>query len=192
MNLIATSIVRPVFAWILMSALIIFGAVAATQLGVSQLPDIDFPILTVNVAYEGATPEVVESTLLIPIEERLLGIEGLKQMRSNARQGSGQVVLELDLRRNVDVALQEVQAALSQLRLPLGIDPPVISKTNPEDQPFMFIGVFADKPLHELLVWADVFLLDQFRFIPGIGEASIAGYPERNLRVWPDMAKMRR
>ncbi|MFO1471800.1 MAG: efflux RND transporter permease subunit [Turneriella sp.] len=192
MNLIATSIIRPVFAWILMSGLIIFGAVAATQLGVSQLPDIDFPILTVTVNYEGATPEVIESTLLIPIEERLLGIEGLKQMRSNARQGSGQVVLELDLRRNVDVALQEVQAALSQLRLPLGIDPPVISKTNPEDQPFMFIGVFADKPLHELLVWADVFLLDQFRFIPGIGEASIAGYPERNLRVWPDMDKMRR
>ncbi|MFO1526505.1 MAG: efflux RND transporter permease subunit [Turneriella sp.] len=192
MNLIQTSILRPVFAWILMSGLIVFGAVAAGKLGVSQLPDIDFPILTVNVTYEGATPEVVESTLLIPIEERLLGIEGLKQMRSTARQGSGQVVLELDLRRNVDVALQEVQAALSQLRLPVGIDPPVISKTNPEDQPFMFIGVFADKPLHELLVWVDVFLLDQFRFIPGIGEASVAGYPERNLRVWPDMAAMRR
>jgi hydrophobe/amphiphile efflux-1 (HAE1) family protein len=192
MNLIATSILRPVFAWILMSGLIIFGAIAALHLGVSQLPDIDFPILTVNVAYEGATPEVVESTLLIPIEERLLGIEGLKQMRSNARQGSGQVVLELDLRRNVDVALQEVQAALSQLRLPPGIDPPVISKTNPEDQPFMFVGVFADKPLVELMRWVDVFLLDQFRFIPGIGEASVAGYPERNLRVWPDMAKMRR
>ena len=102
MNLIATSIIRPVFAWILMSAMIIFGAIAALQLGVSQLPDIDFPILTVTVNYEGATPEVVESTLLIPIEERLLGIEGLKQMRSNARQGSGQVVLELDLRRNVE------------------------------------------------------------------------------------------
>lgn len=175
-----------------MSSLIIFGAIAATRLGVSQLPDIDFPILTVTVNYEGATPEVIESTLLMPIEERLLGIEGLKQMRSNARQGSGQVVLELELRRNVDVALQEVQAALSQLRLPPGIDPPVISKTNPEDQPFMFIGVFADKPLPELMRWVDVFLLDQFRFIPGIGEASIAGYPERNLRVWPDMAAMRR
>lgn len=175
-----------------MSGLIIFGAVAAMQLGVSQLPDIDFPILTVTVNYEGATPEVIESSLLIPIEERLLGIEGLKQMRSNARQGSGQVVLELDMKRNVDVALQEVQAALSQLRLPIGIDPPIIAKTNPEDQPFMFVGVFADKPLRELMVWLDVFLLDQFRFIPGIGEASIMGYPERNLRIWPDMDKMRR
>ncbi len=192
MNLIQTSILRPVFAWILMSSLIIFGAVAAMQLGVSQLPDIDFPILSITVTYEGATPEVVESTLLMPIEERLLGIEGLKQMRSSARQGSGQVVLELDLKRNVDVALQEVQAALSQLRLPIGIDPPVIAKTNPEDQPFMFVGVFADKPLPELIRWMDVFLLDQFRFIPGIGEASVTGYPERNLRIWPDIAKMRR
>ncbi|MBS0617987.1 MAG: efflux RND transporter permease subunit [Spirochaetes bacterium] len=192
MNLIATSILRPVFAWILMSALIIFGAIAAGQLGVSQLPDIDFPILTVNVIYEGATPDVVESTLLIPIEERLLGIEGLKEMRANARQGVGQVVLELDFKRDIDVALQEVQAALSQLRLPIGIDPPVITKTNPEDQPFMYIGVFSDKPLHELIVWTDIFLLDQFRFIPGIGEASIAGYPERNLRIWPNFYAMRR
>lgn len=192
MNLIATSIIRPVFAWILMSALIIFGAIAATKLGVSQLPDIDFPILSVSVTYEGATPEVVESTLLIPMEERLLGIEGLKEMRANARQGSGRIVLELDIKRDIDVALQEVQAALSQLRMPIGIDPPIITKTNPEDTPFMYVGVFSEKPLHDILVWADLFLLDQFRFIPGIGEASIAGYPERNLRVWPDLAKMRR
>ena len=191
MNLIATSILRPVFAWILMSGLIIFGAIAASRLGVSQLPDIDFPILTIQVTYEGATPEVVESALIMPIEERLLGIEGLKEMRATARQGSGQIVLELDIRRNVDVALQEVQAALSQLRLPPGIDPPVIRKTNPEDQPFIFMGVYADKPLKEVLRWIDIFLLDQFRFIPGIGEASIQGFPERNLRIWPDLAKMR-
>ncbi|HRP68641.1 MAG TPA: efflux RND transporter permease subunit [Turneriella sp.] len=192
MNLIRISILRPVFAWILMSALIIFGARVALRLGVSQLPDSDFPILSIKVTYEGATPDVIESSLLLPIEERLLGIEGLKEMKSTARQGLGQVVLELEMKRNVDVALQEVQAALSQLRLPIGIDPPVITKTNPEDQPFMYISLFSDKPLHELIVWVDVFLLDQFRFIPGIGEASITGYPERNIRVWPDMAKMRR
>ncbi|MBV6494734.1 MAG: Multidrug resistance protein MdtB [Turneriella sp.] len=192
MNLVRISIVRPVFAWILMSALIIFGAMAALRLGVSQLPDLDFPILSIKVTYEGATPDVIESSLLLPIEERLLGIEGLKQMKSTARQGLGQVVLELEMKRNVDVALQEVQAALSQLRLPIGIDPPVITKTNPEDQPFMYISLFSERPLHELIVWVDIFLLDQFRFIPGIGEASITGYPERNIRVWPDMQKMRR
>ncbi|MEW6058356.1 MAG: efflux RND transporter permease subunit [Bdellovibrionota bacterium] len=191
MNLISLSIRRPVFAWILMSALIIFGAICANRLGVSQLPDIDFPVLSVSVTYEGASPEVVESELIEPIEERLLGIEGIKQMRSSVRQGSGTVTLDLDIKRNVDIALQEVQAALSQLRFPPGIDPPVIRKTNPEDQPIMFLGVVSNKPLREALNWTDTFLLDQFRFLPGVGEVSIGGFSERNLRIWPDPKKMR-
>lgn len=192
MNLISLSIRRPVFAWILMSALIIFGAISVNRLGVSQLPDIDFPVLSIAVTYEGASPEVVEAELLEPIEERLLQIEGVKQMRSSARQGAGTVVLDFDIKRNVDVALQEVQAALSQLRLPLGIDPPVIRKTNPEDQSMIFLAVSTSKPFRELVAWIDNFLLDQYRFIPGIGEVSIAGFPERNLRIWPDPLKMKK
>ncbi|MGE0762955.1 MAG: efflux RND transporter permease subunit, partial [Bdellovibrionales bacterium] len=191
MNLISLSIQRPVFAWILMSALIIFGAICANRLGISQLPDIDFPVLSVSVTYEGASPEVVESELIEPIEARLLEIEGIKQMRSSVRQGSGNVVLDFDINRNVDVALQEVQAALSQLRLPVGIDPPVIRKTNPEDQPIMFVGVVSDKPLKDMINWTENFLLDQFRFLPGIGEVGIGGFSQRNLRIWPDPEKMR-
>lgn len=192
MNLIALSIRRPVFAWVLMSALIIFGAITANRLGVSQLPDIDFPVLSISVNYEGASPEVVESELIEPIEERLLGIEGVKQMRSSIRQGGGSVTLDLDIKRNVDVALQEVQTAISRMRLPTGVDAPTIRKTNPEDNPFMYMGVFSDKPIREVLVWLDTFLLDQFRFLPGIGEVSISGFPERNIRIWPDPAKMKR
>lgn len=191
MNLISISIRRPVFAWILMSSFIIFGAISLNRLGVSQLPDVDFPVLSVDVTYEGASPEVVEAELIEPIEERLLQIEGLKQMRSTARQSSGSITLDLDINRNVDVALQEVQAALSQLRLPLGIDPPVIRKTNPEDSPFMFLGVASDKSMKELIQWVDDFLLDQLRFIPGIGEAVISGFPERNIRIWPDAEKLK-
>lgn len=174
-----------------MSALIIFGAICAGRLGLSQLPDIDFPVLSISVKYEGASPEVVESEIIEPIEERLLGIEGVTQMRSVTKQGSGSVTLDFGIERNVDVALQEVQAALSQLRMPTGIDPPVIRKTNPEDQPFIFLGVASEKPVREVLAWIDDFLLDQFRFIPGIGEVSIAGFPERNIRIWPDTAKLR-
>jgi hydrophobe/amphiphile efflux-1 (HAE1) family protein len=192
MNLISLSIRRPVFAWVLMSALIIFGAISLNRLGVSQLPDVDFPVLAISVIYEGAAPEVVESELIEPIERRLLGIEGVIQMRSSVRQGSGVVTLDFDISRNVDVALQEVQAALSQLRLPVGIDPPIISKTNPEDNPFMFIGVTADKPIREVLLWADSFLLDQFRFIKGIGEVGIGGFSERNIRIWPDLDKLKK
>ncbi len=190
MNLISISIRRPVFAWILMSALIIFGAICANRLGVSQLPDIDFPVLSISVTYEGASPEVVESEVIEPIEERLLGIEGVTQMRSSVRQGEGRVTLDLDIKRNVDVALQEVQAALSQLRLPTTIDPPVIRKNNPEDSPFIWMGVISKNPLRSTIDWIDTFLLDQFRFIPGIGEVAIGVFPERNIRIWPDPEKM--
>ena len=110
MNLIDLSIKRPVFAWILMSALIIFGAVGLNRMGVSQLPDVDFPVLDISVNYEGAAPELIETEILDPIEERLLSVEGIKEMKSSARQGTGSVRLEFDINRNIDVALQEVHS----------------------------------------------------------------------------------
>lgn len=190
MNLIDLSIRRPVFAWVLMFALIVFGAISLNKLGISQMPDVDFPVLNISVAYEGAAPEIVESDLIDPLEQRLLAIEGVKEMRSSAQQGSGNVNLEFDIKKNVDVALQEVQSALSQLRLPQGVDPPIIRKSNPEEDPIIIFSIFSEKPLKEMLAWSDSFLLDQIRFIPGVGEVSIAGFSERNLRVWLDPHKL--
>ncbi|MBK7892750.1 MAG: efflux RND transporter permease subunit [Bdellovibrionales bacterium] len=192
MDFIALSIRRPVFAWILMSALIVFGAVLATRLGVSQLPDVDFPVLTISVNYEGASPEVVESELVDPIEQNLLQIEGIKQMRASVRQGGGSVSLDFDINRNIDVALQEVQAALSSLRLPPGVDAPVIRKQNPEEQPIMFLSVYSDKPLREVITYTEDSILDQFRFIQDIGEVTVGGFSTRNLRIWPNVDKLRK
>lgn len=192
MNLIAISLRRTVFAWILMFGLIVFGAICATRLGVSQLPDIDFPVLNISVNYEGASPEVVEADIVDPIEQQLLSIEGIKEMRSSVRQGVGTVRLEFDINRDVDVALQEVQSSLSQVRLPTTVDLPIVRKTNPEEQPIIFMGVSSKKPLREVLIWLDTYLLDQFRFLPGMGEVSIGGFSERNLRIWPDLIKMKK
>lgn len=175
-----------------MAGLITFGGFALTKLGVSQLPDVDFPIVDVSVNYEGAGPEIVEGEIIDRLETQLLNIEGIKQMRSSVRQGSGSVRLEFDIDRNVDVALQEVQTSVSQIRFPTGVDPAVVRKTNPEEQPIMFLSVTADVPIRDLIVFADQFLLDQFRFLPNIGEVSIAGYSDRNLRVWPHLDKLRR
>ncbi|MDZ4784588.1 MAG: efflux RND transporter permease subunit [bacterium] len=191
MNLIAISIKRPVFAWILMSALIIFGAICFLRLGVSQLPDVDFPVLSISADYEGASPEVVEAEIIDPIEQSLLAVEGIEEMRASIRQGSGTITLNFAIERNVDIALQEVQTAISQVRLPENVDPPIVRKRNPEESPIMFISVSTTKPLRETLVWADLYLLDQFRFIPGIGEVDIGGFSTRNLRVWPDLKKLR-
>ena len=190
MNLIDLSIRRPVFAWVLMFALIVFGAISMNRMGISQLPDVDFPIITVSFTYDGAAPEVVESELITPIEERLLAIEGIKDMRSQAKQGSGQVTLEFDLNRNVDVALQEVQTALNQLKLPPGIDPPIIKKQNPEEDPIVIVSISGQAELKDMLAWSDSYLLDQLRFLPGVGEVSVGGFSDRNLRIWLDTKKL--
>ena len=190
MNLIDLSIKRPVFAWVLMFSLIVFGAICVNQMGISQLPDVDFPIINVSVNYEGAAPEVVESELIDPIEQKLLAIEGIKEMRSSARQGAGQVTLEFDIKRNVDVALQEVQSALSTIRLPSGVDPAVVRKQNPEEDPILIVSVYGEASLKEMLAWADSYLLDQIRFLPGVGEVNVGGASERNLRVWIDTKKL--
>lgn len=192
-GLIDLSIARPVFAWILMFAMIVFGAIGLNRMGISQMPDVNFPVLNVSIAYEGAAPEVVEAELVDPVEERLLAIEGIKEMRSSASQGAARVTLEFDINRNVDVALQEVQSALSQLRLPPGVDPPVIRKQNPEEDPILIVSIFSKDGLREMLNWTDSYLLDQLRFLPGIGEVSIGGFSERNLRVWlkPDKLEAR-
>ncbi|MEN0058590.1 MAG: efflux RND transporter permease subunit [Bdellovibrio sp.] len=190
MNLIDLSIRRPVFAWVLMFSLIVFGAISLNRMGISQLPDVDFPIVSVSVTYEGAAPEVVEAELIDPIEERLLAIEGIKEMRSSARQGSGSVTLEFDINRNVDVVLQEVQTALSQMRMPQGVDPAIVRKQNPEEDPIIIVSVYGEAPLRNMLNWTENYLLDQIRFLPGVGEVSIGGFSERNLRVWIDMKKL--
>lgn len=153
MNLIDLSIRRSVFAWVLMFSMIVFGAISLSRLGISQMPDVDFPVITISVAFEGAAPEVVETDLIEPIEQRLLGIEGVKEMRSTANQGSASVVLEFDINRNVETALQEVQSALSQLKLPPGIDPPIIKKTNPEEDPILIVSISGGKSLRDMILW---------------------------------------
>jgi len=190
MNLIDLSIRRPVFAWVLMFGLIVFGAVSLNKLGVSQMPDVNFPILTVSFTYEGAAPEVVESDLLVDIEERLLSVEGIKEMRSSASQGSGSIRLEFDINRNVDVALQEVQTAISQVRMPQGVDPPLVRKQNPEEDPIIYMSIYGGKDIKEMLDWSNDFLIDQLSFLPGVAEVSTQGASARNLRIWLDPVKL--
>lgn len=191
MNLIEISLKRPVFAWVLMFALILFGAISLNRMGISQMPDVDFPILNISVTYEGASPEVVEAELITPLEERLLAIEGIKEMRGNATQGSGRITLEFEIDRNIDVALQEVQSAISQFRMPPGVDPAIVRKSNPEEDPILILSIYSDDTLRNMLNWSDIFLLDQLRFLPGVGEVSVGGMSQRSLRIWFNPEKLK-
>lgn len=185
------SVRRPVFAWMLMSALIVFGAISFNRLGVSQMPDVDFPVLEVRANWEGAAPEIVESELADKIEQAVISVESLKEVRSTIRQGAATIELEFDLDRDIDAALQEVQAAVSQVRLPLNVDVPVIRKNSTESEPILRLGVSGPQPLRELIEYVETFLLDQFQVIPGVGEVSLSGFSDRNLRVWVDNEKLK-
>ena len=191
MNLLEISLKRPVFAWVLMFSLIVFGAISFNKLGVSQMPDVNFPILNITINYPGAAPEVVESEIIDITESRLLSVEGVTEMRSSASQGTASITLEFDINRNVDVALQEVQSALSQLRLPVGVDPAIIKKSNPEEDPILIISIYG-AAVKDMIQYSNNFLVDQIQFLPGVGEVSLNGFPDRNLRVWLDSDKLKK
>ncbi len=193
MNISEVSIKNPVFAWMLMFGLMIFGFLSFRTLGVGFMPDVDFPVLSVDVTWEGAAPEVMETDVVDIIEDSVMGVEGLKEVSSTTKQGAADITLEFDLERDIDVALQEVQSKIAQAqrRLPDDIDPPIITKSNPEDQPIMWLAVTTtSKSRRELMDFVDRQLKDRFKTIPGVGEIFLGGFVERNLRVWLDVNKL--
>ncbi|KPK49956.1 MAG: hypothetical protein AMS22_12895 [Thiotrichales bacterium SG8_50] len=187
MNLPEIAIRRPVFAWMLMSALILFGGISASRMGVSQLPDVDFPVVTVKVEYPGAAPEVIETNVVDIIEDAVMTVEGVRSVSSTSRYASSTISVEFELSRNIADALQEVQnkVAAAQRYLPTDIEPPVISKTNPEDQPILWMSVTSNKhTTRELMRYVKDSLKDRFSSVVGVGEITLGGYIEPNLRVW--------
>jgi len=191
-NLTEICIRKPVLAWMIMASLIVFGLVAGQRIGISQFPDVDFPTINVTVNREGAAPEVMENDVVEFLEEALVQVEGVKSLTSVARQGSATVTVELDLARKVDVALQDVQTKVSQaqLRLPRDIDPPIISKTNPEDQPILWVGLSGPFPQQMLSDYARYRVGEKLQTVSGVGEIMMGGMLERNVRIWVDAAAL--
>jgi hydrophobe/amphiphile efflux-1 (HAE1) family protein len=187
------SIKNPVFAWMLMVGLIVFGWIGFQGVGKSQLPDVDFPVLTVTATWEGASPEVMEREVVDVMEDAVTQVKGVKDISSTSRQSFATITLEFDLKTDIDVALQEVESKLSQaqMSLPKDMDPPVVSKFNIEDQPFMWLSLSGDRDTKFIMEYVKDELKDQFTTIPGVGDVFLGGYVEPALRVWLDADKMR-
>src|ERR1700761_1344764 len=186
------SIRRPVFAWMLMASFIIFGAIGLSRLGVSEQPDVDFPVLTVNATWGGSAPEVMETEIVTRTEEQLISTQGIRDVTSQIQQGQASITLEFEIDRNIDAALTEVQSKLSNVSLPLGADTPTIVKSNPEDQPILLLTASSNaRDMHALTEYLELSVTDQLKILPGVGEVTLAGYQQRNLRVWVDNAKLR-
>ncbi|HQR44803.1 MAG TPA: efflux RND transporter permease subunit [Thermoanaerobaculia bacterium] len=199
MTLADISIRNHVFAWILMVALIGFGILCYTGfgtvfrgLGISQNPDVDFPIVSISISWEGASPEIMETDVIDVLEDACATVEGVQQMSSTARQGSANLTLEFAIGRDIDAALQDVQTKVSEAarHLPREIDPPTISKTNPEDQPIIRLALFGDRPPTFLADYVRNVIRPQLQMIDGIGEIHVMGFRDRNVRVWYDAMRL--
>lgn len=193
MSLSDISIRKPVFAWMLMAAMIIFGYISMRKMGVSQMPDVDFPVVNVSVTYEGAAPEVIELDVIDPIESAVLAVEGVKNVTSTARLGSANISVEFGLDKNIDVAVSEIEARINQAArfLPKTIDPPVITKVNPDDRPIMFLAVTSEtmEP-KDLMSYIRDNLKDKMQTVSGVADVFLAGYIDPNLRVWVSNDKL--
>ncbi len=186
------AIQKPVFAWMLMGALIVLGTIGATRIGVSQMPDIDFPQVSVSLTLEGAAPEVMETDVVDIVEDACMSVEGIRDIRSSSRQGQASVTVEFELGRDIDAALQDVQTKIAQAqrRLPREMDPPVVTKSNPEDQPIMWIGIYGPRTPQYLADTARFGIKEKLQTVPGVGEIIMGGYRERNVRVWLDADRL--
>src|SRR5512140_1590841 len=144
MNLSRQFILRPVATTLLMAAILLAGAVAYKQLPVSALPQVDYPTIQVLTFYPGASPDVMTSSVTAPLERQFGQMPGLKQMSSTNSGGASVITLQFNLDLSLDVAEQEVQAAINAGANLLPADlpaPPVYNKVNPADAPIITLGV---------------------------------------------------
>lgn len=186
------SVQKPVFAWMLMAALLVFGGISFRDLGVSKMPDIDFPQVTVNLRLLGAAPEVMETDVVDIVEDACMTVEGIKDISSSSKQDQATVTIEFEIGRDIDAALQDVQTKIAQVqrRLPKDMDPPVVSKQNPEDQPIMWVAVSGPRPPGVVSDVARFTVKERLQTVPGVGEVMMGGFRERNIRVWMDAERL--
>ncbi len=170
-----------------MAAILLAGFVGFTQLPVSALPEVDYPTIQVVTFYPGANPDVVASAVTAPLERQFGEVPGLSQMTSTSSDGSSVIVLQFSLELNIDVAEQEVQAAInaSQSYLPADLPtPPIYSKTNPADTPILTLALTSKTiPLPQVEDLADTRLAQKISQLPGVGLVSISGGQKPAVRV---------
>jgi multidrug efflux pump len=180
-------ILRPVATSLLMAALLLSGAIAYKQLAISALPEVDYPTIQVQTFYPGASPDVSASAITAPLERQFGEMPGLNQMTSVSSDGSSIITLQFALNLNIDVAEQEVQAAINAAQTFLPPDlpaPPIYSKSNPADTPVMTLAVTSKAfPLARVEDLADTRLAQKISQLSGVGLVSISGGHKPAVRV---------
>jgi len=187
-----TSVKRPVFATMVTLALIFFGIMGYQRIGIDLYPQVDFPMVTITTTLFGAAPEVMDTDVTDPIEEQINTIEGVKHITSTSGYGFSQIVVEFELYRDIDSAVQDVRAKVdvAKRKLPEDIDPPIIDKLDINARPILWLSLTGNQPIQKLGILADEVIRPQLESIKGVGSITLGGYAKREIRIWLDGKKL--
>src|SRR3954467_9519227 len=188
------SIKRPVFATMMMLALVVLGLVSYGRLAIDEYPDVTYPVISVNTSYPGASPDVMMRQVSKPMEEALNTVQGIKEINSTSSQGSSNVRVTFNLGVDIGVAQQDVQAKVARIRrsLPPNIDEPVIQHFDPNDSPIMSIAMQSnERGIRELTDLAAEVVAIRLEAIQGVGGVNVNGGNQRQIKVQLDPNAMR-
>ena len=187
------SIRRPVFAVMLIGALVALGLVSLGRLGTDLFPRIEFPFMAVTTLLEGATPETIESEISDTIEEQLNTIGGVEELRSVSSEGISQVFVRFGLQEDADQRGQDVRDKVARARadLPLDAQPSIVEKVDPDAAPILSVMVSGELPVRDLTRFAKYVVKERIQQIPGVGSATLVGGREREVRIWADARRLR-
>ena len=193
-NISRIFIERPVMTTLLVSAMVIFGAFGYISLPISDLPNFDFPTVTIGGSLPGADPETMASAVASPLENQLSTINGIDSMTSSSSQGNTQISIQFNLDRTIDAAAQDVQAAISAAsrQLPHSMpSPPTLRKQNPADSPVLFIAMSSPtlKP-SQVDEYAETLLTRQISTIEGVAQVNVMGSKKYAIRIQADPAAL--
>jgi multidrug efflux pump len=189
MRLSDLSVRRPVLATVMSLLIIAFGAISFTQLPLRELPDVDRPVVGIDVNYRGASAQVVETQVTRIIEDQLSGIEGVDLITSTSRDGRSSINVEFKLSRSLEDAANDVRDAVSRTlgQLPADIDPPIVTKTDADAEPILWLNMQSTTLDRVALTdYAERYIIDRIGTIDGVANVRIGGGLRRSLRIWVD------
>lgn len=181
------SVKRPVLATVASLLLIAFGLIAFRTLPLRELPAVDPPIVSITTQYRGASAEIVETRITQIIEDQLTGVEGLSLIEASSRDGRSSIRVEFDLNRNLDEAANDVRAAVSRVqnRLPQGVDPPQVEKSDADSDPIIWLNLASDTMSRtELTGYAERVLTDRLGALNGVANVRVGGGMRQAMRIW--------
>jgi HAE1 family hydrophobic/amphiphilic exporter-1 len=183
---------RPVFAAMLILALVVMGSVAYSSLGVDRFPSVDIPTVSVRTQLPGGVPEDVETEVTEEIEKAVNTVEGIRELRSITSSGSSLVIASFELDRDVDSAADDVRARVQSVlrELPPGTDPPIVNKQDNDSTPVLTIALSAERSVRELTELADKVVKVQLERSAGVGEVRLVGGQERAIKIWIDAERL--